>query len=87
MGSGQIRYRPVGFLDNDGSKSGRTIHGVPVIGSLAELPHVIEKKCVNEILIAIAEASGEQMREIIDAGKETGLPYKILPGMDEIING
>ena len=87
MGSGQIRYRPVGFLDNDGSKSGRTIHGVPVIGSLAELPHVIEKKCVNEILIAIAEASGEQMREIIDACKETGLPYKILPGMDEIING
>lgn len=85
--SGQLKYLPIGFLDNDKNKRGRTIHGVPVLGSLSDLPELVANKCVNEILIAIAEASGEQMREIIDACKKTGLPYKILPGMDEIING
>ncbi len=87
MGSGQLRFAPVGFIDNDHTKRGRTIHGIPVLGSLSDLPNIIENKCINEILIAVAEASGEQMRNIIDSCKETGLPYKILPGMDEIING
>lgn len=87
MGSGQVKYRPMGFLDNDKAKLGRTIHGVPVLGQLSDLPQLVENKCVNEILIAVAEASGEQMRQIVDACKNTGLPYKILPGMDEIING
>ncbi|WP_421903767.1 polysaccharide biosynthesis protein [Maridesulfovibrio sp.] len=85
--SGQLKYLPVGFLDNDKSKRGRTIHGVPVLGPLSDLQELVQNKCVNEILIAVAEASGAEMREIIDACKETGLPYKILPGMDEIING
>ncbi|OEU70973.1 MAG: lipopolysaccharide biosynthesis protein [Desulfovibrio sp. S3730MH75] len=87
MGSGHLRFAPVGFIDNDQTKRGRTIHGIPVLGSLNDLPNIIENKCINEILIAVAEASGEQMREIIDHCKDTGLPYKILPGMDEIING
>lgn len=87
MGSGQLQYNPIGFLDNDKAKQGRTIHGVPVLGQLSDLHELIENKCVNEILIAVAEASGEQMREIIDSCKRTELPYKILPGMDEIING
>ncbi|MFW5500389.1 MULTISPECIES: polysaccharide biosynthesis protein [unclassified Maridesulfovibrio] len=85
--SGQLKYIPVGFLDNDKSKRGRTIHGVPVLGPLSDLQELVQNKCVNEILIAVAEASGAEMREIIDACKKTGLPYKILPGMDEIING
>ncbi|NDV22178.1 nucleoside-diphosphate sugar epimerase/dehydratase [Desulfovibrio sp. JC022] len=85
--SGQLKYLPLGFLDNDKSKRGRTIHGVPVLGPLSDLQELVANKCVNEILIAVAEASGKQMREIIDECKETGLPYKILPGMDEIING
>lgn len=85
--SGQLKYLPIGFLDNDKNKRGRTIHGVPVLGPLSDLQELVENKCVNEILIAVAEASGEQMRDIIDACKKTGLPYKILPGMDEIING
>ncbi|WP_027720787.1 polysaccharide biosynthesis protein [Maridesulfovibrio zosterae] len=87
ISSGQLKYKPVGFLDNDKAKRGRTIHGVPVLGQLSDLHELLENKCVNEILIAIAEASGEQMRIIIESCKETGLPYKILPAMEEIING
>lgn len=85
--SGQLKYNPIGILDNDKGKQGRTIHGVPVLGQLSNLNELVENKCVNEILIALTEASGKQMREIVDACKETGLPYKMLPGMDEIING
>lgn len=81
------KYIPVGFIDSDPAKKGRTIHSVPVLGDLGDLPAVIERKCVKELLIAVTEASGEQMREIVEACKQTGLPYKILPGMEEIIDG
>lgn len=81
------KYKPVGLIDNDPSKKGRTIHSVPVLGMLEDLAEIVERKCVQEILIAVTEASGEQIREIVNACKKTGLKYKILPGMEEIIDG
>lgn len=80
-------YRLVGFLDDDPAKKGRTIHGRPVLGPVSQMKSTVRDHEVDEIFIAVARATGEQMRVIADTCKGTGIPFKILPAMTEIMDG
>jgi FlaA1/EpsC-like NDP-sugar epimerase len=83
----QIHYEVVGFVDDDPVKQGRSIHGVLVLGRIDGMPEIIEKGDIEEVLIAIPSASGEEMRRIIDICKGCNIFYKTLPGIGEIIDG
>ena len=82
-----LNYRVVGFLDDDPRKQGRSIHGIPILGTLPETPRIVEKHGISEILIAIPSATGDQIRRIVNACKACGVSYKTLPGIGEIIDG
>jgi len=56
-----LGYRPVGFLDNDFRKFGVRIHGVKVMGSIAQLSQVAKVKKVDEVIIALPQASGDEI--------------------------
>lgn len=83
----QLHYDLVGFVDDDPRKQGRSIHGVPILSSMEKLPVIVENEKIEEVLIAIPSASGEQMRRILDICKSSGVFYKTLPGIGEIIDG
>lgn len=83
--SGQ--YNLIGFLDDDPTKKGRTIHGKPVLGNTDIMHGLVDSHGVDEIFIAVTQASSEQMRHIANACKGTGVPFKILPAMTEIMDG
>jgi FlaA1/EpsC-like NDP-sugar epimerase len=82
-----LRYAVAGFLDDDPTKIGRSVHSVPVLGSVADLPAVVEQYGIQEIFIATPSASGQEMRRIVEACKACDVPYKTLPGIAEIIDG
>ena len=82
-----LRYSVVGFIDDDRRKHGRSIHGVPVLGSLHEITRIVENHDVKEILIAIPSATGDQIRRIVTVCKACQIAYKTLPGIGEIIDG
>ena len=50
-------------------------------------PALADKYQVKELLLAIPSATGDQMRRIVKLCDETGLPYKTLPGIGELIDG
>ena len=83
----RLRYRVVGFVDDDPGKQGRKILGVPVAGGIDELRELTEKLKAHEILIAIPSVSGARMREIVSRCEASGVPFKTVPGMGELING
>lgn len=87
MENQQLRYKVVGFIDDDPVKQGRTIHGVSVLGLTEDMPGIVEDKNINEVLIAIPSANGEQLRHIVDICKDCNISYKTLPGIGEIIGG
>ncbi len=55
-----LGYEPVGFIDDDPLKKGRSIHGVKVIGGLDQLETIIETRHIGGVIIASSEieASG-----------------------------
>ena len=82
-----LHYDVVGFIDDDYTKQGRSIHGIPVLGNVAHLKKVLQKEDIQQILIAVPSASGDQIRRIVDACRECNTLYKILPGIGHLIDG
>lgn len=83
----QLHYNVVGFIDDDPEKRGRSIHGVSVIGDVNNLAHILEKEEIQEILVAVPSATGDQIRHIVEACQSCAVSYKIVPGIGELIDG
>ena len=82
-----LNYQVVGFLDDDPGKHKRAIHGVSVLGSSADLPSIVERYWVKDVLIAVPSATGAQMRKIIEICDKVGVKYQTVPGLAELIDG
>ena len=87
----QRRYRdnliPVGFVDDNPTKQRMGMFGLPVLGRREDIPRLVQKYDVDEIIIAIPSASREVIGEIVDICQTTPASLKILPGIYELING
>ena len=82
-----LGYGVVGFVDDDETKVGKQIHGVPVLGTTRELNTIVERMRAEEALIAIPSATGIAMRGIVSLCEESGIAYKTVPSMGELIDG
>ena len=87
----QRRYRdnliPVGFVDDNPTKQRMGMFGLPVLGRREDIPRLVQKYDVDEIIIAIPSASREVIGEIVDICQTTPASLKILPDIYELING
>lgn len=52
-GDAQYNYKPVGFVDDDPVKRKMKIHGVPVVGAIADISSLTRGLVAHEIIVAI----------------------------------
>lgn len=83
----EFRLDPVAILDDDRTKIGSSLIGVPVTGDIDDLPAVVEKYEADLVVIAIPAASTEQRTRIINKCRESRVEFRILPGTDELLEG
>jgi len=83
----ELGYIPVAFVDDDKSKKGKYIQGIPIVGDRNDLQDIVEEMAIDEILIAIPSADKEERAEIIRLCSQTGCKLKTLPGIYELIGG
>ncbi|MHB2025418.1 MAG: polysaccharide biosynthesis protein [Elusimicrobiota bacterium] len=81
------RYHVVGFIDDNPEKIGRHIHGVKVLGNRRRLPEILDKRQVDEIVIAIAARRAEVVRAVVESlgDREPRPELKIAPSLPEIL--
>ncbi len=81
------RYEPLGFLDDNPSKHGERIHGVPVLGPIERVNELAASNKIDEIILAIPSLRGREMRRIVEICQPTGAQIRTLPGVDNLIDG
>ncbi|MEJ2540518.1 MAG: nucleoside-diphosphate sugar epimerase/dehydratase, partial [Gemmatimonadota bacterium] len=80
-------YYPVAFVDDDWSRQGTLIHEVEVMGGTEDLAEVAERTGAEEIVIAVPSAHPGDLRRIVGRCQSTGLPFRVLPHMAEVLDG
>ncbi|MBM4043569.1 MAG: polysaccharide biosynthesis protein, partial [Planctomycetes bacterium] len=87
QGNRMLPYDVVCCLDDDHSKRGLSLLGVPVRGPIERLPQMLESYKANEILIAVPSASGKAMRRIVGLCEQTGARFRTLPPLSGLLDG
>ena len=81
------RYAAVGFLDDDAKLRGARVHGVPVLGTLDQLPQLARETAAEMLVIAMPAANKMQMRRAVDLCEATDLPFRTVPRLEDVVAG
>ncbi len=81
-------FFPIGFADDSPMKQGIMIHGFKVLGKISEIPAIVKKHRVEELIIALPTAGSRTIKNAVDFGRKAGIKkIKIVPHINEIISG
>jgi FlaA1/EpsC-like NDP-sugar epimerase len=78
-------YRPVCFVDDDPGSVGLRVHGIPIRGTRADIPRLVEGENIDVIAIAMPSASGETIRDLIGICRQTDARILTVPGVPELL--
>ena len=76
----------IGFIDDDPDKTGRRIHGVPVLGTSAALRSIMSRYRPDQVLIAIPRADPPLLRKIVRSLQSYKVPIRTLPNLRELMD-
>jgi FlaA1/EpsC-like NDP-sugar epimerase len=83
----EYQYVPIGFVDDDPTKLGIRIHGVPVLGATRDLPRLLMAYDINSVLIAVRHAPGALVQRVIEQCNKRHVEFNIAPTTAERMNG
>ena len=69
---------PVCMVDDDLTKKGLRVQGVPVRGTISDIPELVRKYHIVEIVIAITTLKGDRLSEIINLCNSTHCRVRML---------
>jgi Undecaprenyl-phosphate glucose phosphotransferase len=82
-GSPALGYRPIGFLDDQ--RSGQTVFGLPVLGRTEQLGLVVQENGIDEVIIALPEASHNELLSVISRCEDGRVSIKVFPDVFQIM--
>ncbi|RME47012.1 MAG: hypothetical protein D6791_06865, partial [Chloroflexi bacterium] len=78
----ELGFQVVGVIDNSGARS---ILGVPVLGSFADIPRVIDEHAVDEVIIGMPESSHQEIVGIISLCEREKVGIRVFPDVFQIM--
>ncbi len=81
-----IPSRVYGFFDDSPRKQGAAIHGVPVLGTIDQMPAMLKDTPVKEIIIAIPTLTDDQRHRALELCGQTNCRVRILPQVTELLH-
>ncbi|HEV8305275.1 MAG TPA: nucleoside-diphosphate sugar epimerase/dehydratase [Gemmatimonadales bacterium] len=84
---GRYAINVVGLIDDNPDTHSRSLHGVPVLGGTADLERLVHTHSIQFLVIAIRSATADQMRRIVQRCTATGTEFKIIPSLQDLLDG
>ena len=74
------------IIDDDPKKIGTWLQGIPVVGSKEEIPAMVKRYGIEEIVIAIPTLAPDKRRELLEICQQTACKILMLPGIYQMVN-
>jgi len=87
LNSKSVNNTPICFVDDDATKKSFNYHGIPVLGTSNDIPHLVKEHSIDEIFICIPSAERYDLNRLYSISSQTGCKVKVLPGLYQLING
>ena len=84
-GSPHLGYEVIGFVHKNGETEPENVLGVLVLGNSDDLTRLIDERQIDEVIIALPEASDEEMLDLISKCSKASLSIKVFPDVFQII--
>lgn len=76
----------IGFIDDDESKFNRLMGGVRILGNRHDIPSIVKKNKVKEIIIAMPSVTRNEIRNIMEICSPLKCKVNTLPGMYQLLD-
>ncbi len=83
----ELGIKVYGILDDDKNKLGKEVYGAKVIGTTDDLANILEKRSIDEVIIAMPTAPGTVIRRILNTCQKASVQTRTLPALFEIVSG
>ncbi len=80
-------YDPIGFLDDAAALRGARLQGLPVLGRIPDVARIARETGAQLLVIAMPSVDAVVMRRVIGFCEESGLPFRTVPRLAEILEG
>lgn len=82
-----LDYQPIGFLDDNLSKKGGYIQGIPILGSTDEIGKILVRYGVKKVIMTVPQPDGRVVSKLMKECESAGADFKILPTFGEYLSG
>jgi FlaA1/EpsC-like NDP-sugar epimerase len=76
----------VGFVDDNPRLQGQILNGIPIVAP-ADLPTLVDKKSVDQIILALPSAGRSRRLEVVESLRPLQVAVKTLPGLSDLALG
>ncbi len=80
-------FQPVAFVDDKIGNRGKEIQGVRVVGTLNDIPTVVQQYAVELVIIAMPSVKAEIIRRVVKLCEDAQVEYRTLPSVNDLTQG
>jgi len=85
--SGDGSFHPLGFIDIDPARRGQVVEGLPVHGTLEDLPQLIWSLAVEHVFITLDGASRREIRRVVELCERIHVKVRVIPALLDLLAG
>jgi FlaA1/EpsC-like NDP-sugar epimerase len=85
--SDKLNWKVVCAIDDNATKKGRYLDGVPIVGGRRQIISAVKEYSVTQIVFSIPTASGSARRDILEICQQTDCKLLAMPGIYQLLDG